>query len=116
MTTDKCRDEFEAWIARECGDLSTFGSGKNIHYCNSAVNNAWTGYQEAARRAASDAGVTQQAREDALEEAAQLCESISDRYGDDEGGKWPELKTDAQTGARDCESAIRALASTAKEG
>jgi hypothetical protein len=45
------REAFEAWIARECGDLSTFGSGANIHYRNSAVNNAWTGWQEASRRA-----------------------------------------------------------------
>lgn len=43
------RAAFEAWIAKDCGDLRTFGSGRNIHYSNSAVNNAWTGWN---RRAA----------------------------------------------------------------
>lgn len=58
------RDEFEALIARDCGDLSTFGSGKNRHYLNSGVNHEWIGYQ-AGRRAA-------------LEEAALLCEQRRD--------------------------------------
>lgn len=62
--------------------------------------------REAWNRRALDTG----AREAALEEAAHLCEDISDKYGENEGSKWPELKSDAQTGARDCESAIRALA------
>jgi hypothetical protein len=45
----------------------------------------------------------------ALEDAEKKCEAISDEYHDREGMKYPELKTDAQTGARDCEIAIRAL-------
>ncbi len=45
------RVAFEAWIAKDCGDLSTFGSGQNIHYKNSAVNNAWTGWKARAGRA-----------------------------------------------------------------
>lgn len=49
------RAAFEAWIAKDCGDLSTFGSGKNIHYRNSAVNNAWTGWQAHAALAAAPA-------------------------------------------------------------
>lgn len=39
------RAAFEAWIRKDCGDLTTFGSGPNVHYRNSAVNNAWTGWQ-----------------------------------------------------------------------
>lgn len=39
------RAAFEAWIRRDGGDLSTFGSGKNLHYHNSAVNNAWGGWK-----------------------------------------------------------------------
>lgn len=42
--------------------------------------------------------------------AAEICERISDEYHDREGAKYPELKTDAETGASDCESAIRARA------
>lgn len=36
------------------------------------------------------------------------CESIADEYQKREGRKFPELKSDAHTGASDCESAIRA--------
>jgi hypothetical protein len=43
------REAFEAWIKQGGGDLSTFGTEPNMHYHNSAVNNAWTGW---ARRAA----------------------------------------------------------------
>lgn len=39
------REAFEAYITKDRGDLSTFGSGKNLHYRNSAVNNAWEGWQ-----------------------------------------------------------------------
>ena len=39
------RAAFEAWIRKDSGDLTTFGSGSNMHYRNSAVNNAWTGWQ-----------------------------------------------------------------------
>ena len=54
------RAAFEAWIRKDCGDLSTFGSGANIHYQNSAVNNAWTGWQAAyaaSRRAALEEAI-----------------------------------------------------------
>lgn len=43
------REAFEAWIAKDGGDLSKFGTGVNTHYYNSAVNNAWTGWQARAR-------------------------------------------------------------------
>jgi hypothetical protein len=46
------RERFEAWVRKDCGDLSTFGTGRNMHYSNSAVNNAWTGWQARAARAA----------------------------------------------------------------
>ncbi|WP_289241291.1 hypothetical protein [Delftia sp.] len=46
------REAFEAWIKRDGGDLSTFGSGQNRHYNNSAVNNAWTGWSSRAKLAA----------------------------------------------------------------
>jgi len=39
------REMFEAWITKDCGDLTTFGHGANMHYRNSAVNNAWYGWQ-----------------------------------------------------------------------
>lgn len=42
------------------------------------------------------------------ERCAKLCEDIGDAYQTSEGHKWPELKTDAQTGAHDCAAAIRA--------
>ena len=48
MTEQSCKD-FEAWISKGCGDLSKFGNGNHIHYQNSAVNNAWTGWQAATK-------------------------------------------------------------------
>jgi hypothetical protein len=44
-----------------------------------------------------------------LERAAKVCEEISDEYARTESRRYPELKTDAETGASDCEDAIRAL-------
>lgn len=44
-----------------------------------------------------------------LERAAKVCEEISDEYARTESLRYPELKTDAETGASDCEDAIRAL-------
>jgi len=45
------------------------------------------------------------------EACAQVCEDIEDEYRRNEGGKYPELKSDAQTGASDCAAAIRARSS-----
>ena len=42
------------------------------------------------------------------ERAAQVCDRIADDYNRREGLKYPELKTDAETGANDCADAIRA--------
>lgn len=43
-------------------------------------------------------------------EAADVCERISDEYREREGYRYPELKTDAEAGASDCEAALRARA------
>lgn len=57
------------------------------------------------------------ARKRALEEAASLCEEIADTYCERESGRYPELKSDAESGARNCENAIRAtIASSAQAG
>lgn len=50
----------------------------------------------------------QQAVARAIEECAVICEGIEDEYQRREGHKYPELKSDAQTGASDCAAAIRA--------
>lgn len=50
-----------------------------------------------------------QAVSDALEAAAKVCESIADEYQRREGLKYPELKSDAETGASKCEAEIRKL-------
>lgn len=39
------RHAFEAYIAKDCGDLSTFGVPPNRHYKNSGVNHEWMGWQ-----------------------------------------------------------------------
>lgn len=51
-----------------------------------------------------------------LEAARAECERIEDEYQRREGGRYPELKSDAQTGASDCEYAIRSLAATKQGG
>lgn len=42
------------------------------------------------------------------ERCANLCEDIGDEYQRSEGRKYPELKSDAETGASKCAAAIRA--------
>lgn len=103
MTTDeqKSRDAFEEhmrWLNMTT-NLRRYVSQPQ-GYKSKTVSNAWDQWVcawQASRRAA-------------LEEAAQVCEEVGDEYGESEGGRWPELKSDAQTGARNCESAIRSLA------
>jgi hypothetical protein len=41
-------------------------------------------------------------------ECSKLCEEISDEYQEREGRKYPEMKTDAQSGASECDYKIRA--------
>ncbi len=53
---------------------------------------------------------------EAYERCRAICEAISDEYQRREGMKYPELKSDAQTGASDCEAAIRAAAPTPRPG
>ena len=49
-------------------------------------------------------------RAEGMRMAAEICEHISDEYREREGCRYPELKTDAESGASDCESSIRARA------
>lgn len=64
----------------------------------------WEAAEVAAIRSYAAAAIAQ-----ALEEAAKRCEVIAENYQRSDGQLYPELKTDAQTGASDCEAAIRAL-------
>jgi hypothetical protein len=45
----------------------------------------------------------------ALEEAAKLCDDIAGGYHEREHLRFAEMKSDAEAGAMDCASAIRAL-------
>jgi len=54
--TNTEREAFEAWIKKDGGDLSTFGSGQNTHYRNSAVNNAWVAWKARASLSLPAAG------------------------------------------------------------
>lgn len=49
-------------------------------------------------------------RAEGMRMAAEICEHISDEYREREGRRYPELKTDAESVASDCESSIRAKA------
>jgi hypothetical protein len=48
-------------------------------------------------------------RDQVLVEARDACERVQDEYCKLQSGKWPELRDDAETGARDCVAAIEAL-------
>lgn len=87
------RAAFEAWFDRFGFDRAEYPERFS----------AW----EAARQAY---------RHEALEEAAKACDAVGDDYAKREGHRYPELKSDAQTGARDCEAAIRALATPPVKG
>ena len=51
------------------------------------------------------------------ERCAKLCEDISDDYQRREGHRYPELRSDAESGANNCAEAIRAIPSApTKEG
>lgn len=93
MTDSNTRAEFEAWEQSRVGNITRHQGGL---YANSTMQGRWT--------------VWQAARRSALLEAAMVCENIADEYDRREGGKWPELKSDAKTGASNCENALRALA------
>ena len=49
------------------------------------------------------------ARNEALDRAAGICDGIEDDYHKREHMKFPEMKTDAEACARECAYAIRAL-------
>ena len=71
------REAFEAWIKKDGGDLSTFGSGQNRHYNNSAVNNAWTGWSSRAAQAAPAApAVDAEIERAVLAERERICAAI----------------------------------------
>lgn len=38
----------------------------------------------------------------ATERAAKVCDVVEERYEQAEGGLWPEMRTDAKTGAAEC--------------
>jgi hypothetical protein len=57
-----------------------------------------------------------EARNEALNEAASLADKVADGYCESQSGKWPELRDDAETGARSCAEQIRALKAASKEG
>ena len=54
-----------------------------------------------------------EARDQVLVEARDACGRVQDEYCERQSGKWPELRDDAETGARDCVAAIEALRAAA---
>ena len=48
-------------------------------------------------------------RADERERCAKACEAVADHYQASESMMWPELKTDAQSGANECAEAIRGI-------
>lgn len=52
-------------------------------------------------------------RDQVLVEARDACERVQAQYCESQSGKWPELRDDAETGARDCVAAIEAIRAAA---
>ena len=73
----------------------------------------WDAYQagHAAAKAEIAAAVAKE-----RERAARVCERIADDYNRSDCLTYPELKTDAGTGANDCAAAIRAGAKEPSDG
>lgn len=66
-----------------------------------------------ARPVAPSLLISEQAvRDQALREAEEAAEKVRDQFQERDGGKWPELRDDAATGAGECVDAIRALRTT----
>lgn len=68
----------------------------------------WAASNAAAMERASRAVAVYRAVLEERAACAKVCEEISDGYMRSESRHFPEMKTDAQTGASDCEYAIRA--------
>lgn len=86
-----CLDErgaFEAWIRKDAGDLSTFGSGGNRHYRNSAVNNAWGGWKMRASLSTS-----KQAGAEPVEYLRAVGDGTHELVGKHERGAFPVYAT-----------------------
>lgn len=88
-------------MAREAGFQDRDGTIRTMH-----SSGAWVGINEELERFAALVAAAER------DECAKVCESISDEYHRREGFKYPEMKTDAETGASDCEDAIRARGTT----
>ena len=80
VLVDDERALFEAHIAKDCGDLSTFGSGPNMHYCNSGVNHEWIGWKTRAALQAAPAQPVNQVLVDALEKIANETRNIGSAH------------------------------------
>jgi hypothetical protein len=65
-------------------------------------------------RAAIEAAI-ERARADERNLCKQVCEAISDQYREREGLRYPEMRTDAETGAGECAAAIEALGTTGEQ-
>ena len=70
-------------------------------------NNARRALRDAVAAAIADA--RREGAEQMMAAAAAACEQIADEYNGSERHLYAEMKTDAITGASDCERAIRAL-------
>ena len=78
------REAFEAWIRKDGGDLSTFGSGKHVHYNNTAVESAWEAWQARASLAEQRTRAMQEENELLRDALSNLIET----YGTDSPMWW----------------------------
>ena len=110
---ESARSYLAAWHREHFPTDRTFTNyimGRNRH-CALAGDFAWQLAKalEAMEAAPSSQEGAHAARNEVLEEAALAAKRVQDEYRESQSGKWPELRDDAETGAGDCVTAIRAL-------
>ena len=119
---DECRKQFEELMRQPPYEMdlarhSDAGSWPG-NYRRYPVQLAWCAWEDLwNRRAMLEAAPQPPAidRDAVIEECAKVCERISDEYQEREGRMYPELKTDAETGASECAGDIRALKAKAPD-
>ena len=94
------REAFETWFIRS--------KVPNIHWAWAQL--AWQS------RATLPAKSEEEVRREVLEEVANLCEEIGERYAESNSRKYPELQDSAETGIRDCVYTIRSLSQAKEQG
>ena len=106
--TEALREQFEAWARKNELEAERHKYADD-QYDDHAATSAWWAWRDAYQAGHADAKAENAAAvASEKERAARVCERIADDYNRSDCLTYPELMTDAGTGANDCAAAIRA--------